>query len=260
MLTPGRAGFIDLCQMCRAMVSQYANRLLNRLALQPGRTTRIQSLDFGPLQAGHIALHRVADAGLQISEMPVARWELLEENSIEHRCRAWRDRVHAVLFIDRLPQHDTPASVALFEKIVEPPGAEHVAQHALDLGALRDRHLGLRDRAVSGQVDGDAAEEMQDADTLGPGLLADFDELVAGALRPGRHHAAVRMPDGAEALPVAGIAPDRPVLQQFTDQAIVFNLGVTSGHRHVSFGDNSKARVRPCCGAFTTVWRGRTAP
>src|SRR6476469_9616656 len=123
MLTPGRAGFIDLCQMCRAMVSQYANRLLNRLALQPGRTTRIQSLDFGPLQAGHIALHRVADAGLQISEMPVARWELLEQNSVQCRLCARRYRVHAILLIDRLAQHDAPALLALFEEIVEPSSA-----------------------------------------------------------------------------------------------------------------------------------------
>src|SRR5699024_8149193 len=98
------------------------------------------------------------------------------------------------------------------------------------LGALRDRHLGLRDGAGSIEVDGDAAEEMQDADALGPGLLADLDELITGALRPGRHHAPVGMPDGAEALPIAGIAPDSPVLHQLADLPDVFDFGGCSGH------------------------------
>src|SRR6478735_12015761 len=74
---------------------------------------------------------------------------------------------------------------------------------------------------------------MQDADALCPGLLADLDEFVAGALRPGRHHAAVGMPDGTETLPVSGVAPDRPVLQQGSDQAVVFDLGLASGHAGV---------------------------
>src|SRR3954453_6987457 len=217
-----------------AMAPWRASYFLDRLALEPRTSARIQCLDLGPLHAGHVALDRVADAGLQISEVPVARWELLEERFVQNGSCTRRNGVHAVFLIDRLAQHDAPTALPLFEEIVEPPGAEHVAQHALDLGALRDRHLGLRDGAVSCEVDRDAAQEMQDADAPGPGLLADFDELVAGALRPGRHHAAVRMPDGAETLPVARIAPDRPVLQQFPDQAIVFNLGVTSGHADVS--------------------------
>ena len=84
----------------------------------------------------------------------------------------------------------------------------------------------------------------------------DFDEFVAGALRPGRHHAAVGMPDGAETLPIAGIAPDRPVLQQCPDQAIVFNLAVASGHcggflrvlyrRHTHIDARGQAEIR--CG------------
>src|SRR5258707_14885302 len=106
-----------------------------------------------------------------MSEVPVSRWKPLEQRPFEDRRRAWRDGVHAVLLIDRLAQHDAPAPLALFEEIVEPPGAEHVAQHALDLGALRDRHLGLRDRALSCKVDRDTAEEMQDTDALGPGLF-----------------------------------------------------------------------------------------
>src|SRR6266511_2925104 len=96
-----------------------------------------------------------------LSEVPVTRRKPLEQRPVENRRRAWRDRVHAVLLIDRLTQHDAPAPLALFEEIVEPPGAEYVAQHTLDLGALRDRHLGLRDCALSCKVDRDSAEEMQ---------------------------------------------------------------------------------------------------
>ena len=59
-------------------------------------------------------------------------------------------------------------------------------------------------------------------------LAADADEFVGGALDPGRHHHPVVVPDGAEALPVAGVAPDRPVLDQLADQQPVLKLSVHS--------------------------------
>ena len=46
---------------------------------------------------------------------------------------------------------------------------------------------------------------------------ADTDELVGRSLKPRRHHPPVVVPDGAEALPVAGVAPERPVLDQVPD-------------------------------------------
>ena len=50
------------------------------------------------------------------------------------------------------------------------------------------------------------------------------------ALEPGRHHEAVVVPDGGEALPVAGVAPQRPVLDQLADQlAVVAHTTVASG-------------------------------
>jgi hypothetical protein len=51
---------------------------LDRVTLQPRRSARIQCLDFRPFQAGHVALHGLTDAGLQICEMAVARRKLLE--------------------------------------------------------------------------------------------------------------------------------------------------------------------------------------
>src|SRR6266516_3669588 len=44
-------------------------------------------------------------------------------------------------------QHQAPTAVALFEKIVKAPGANDIADDAVDRSALRDRHLSLRDRA-----------------------------------------------------------------------------------------------------------------
>ncbi len=55
---------------------------------------------------------------------------------------------------------------------------------------------------------------MEDANALLEPLLAHGDELVGGTLEPGGHHAPVVMPDAAEAIPIAGIAPYNPVFQQ----------------------------------------------
>ena len=118
---------------------------------------------------------------------------------------------------DGLAQHDAPAPLALLEEVVEAPGAEHVHFDLLDRGPLRDRHLGLGDRPIARQVDGDAAHEVQDADALGPAFLAEGDKVIAGALRPGGHHAPVWVPDGAEAFPVARVAPTT----QFCNSSVI---------------------------------------
>ena len=62
-------------------------------------------------------------------------------------------RVEAVLFVDRLTQRQAPAVLALFQEVVEAACADHIAQHAIDARALRDRHLGLGDGARAGKVD-----------------------------------------------------------------------------------------------------------
>ena len=49
-------------------------------------------------------------------------------------------------------------------------------------------------------------------------LAADLDERLGRALEPGRGHPAVVVPDGREALPVAGVAPQRPVLDDGPDR------------------------------------------
>src|SRR5262249_43806256 len=71
--------------------------------------------------------------------------------------------------------------------------------------------------------------EVQDPDTPLEALAADADELVCRPLEPGGHHAAIVVPDGAEPLPVASIAPDDPVLDQLSDRCLVGG-GVVVGH------------------------------
>ena len=46
---------------------------------------------------------------------------------------------------------------------------------------------------------------------------ADLDEALGGSLEPSRHHARLRMPDGAEALPVSRVAPEDPVFDDLAN-------------------------------------------
>src|SRR5579871_4122944 len=117
------------------------------------------------------------------------------------------DYVHAVFFVDRLAMDDGPAIAAPFEEIVEPAGADDVDHVLVHAGTLRDSHLGLRDGAMARDLDRRSALKMQNADALVPAFHTDADEGIGSALKPRRHHVAVVVPDGAEALPVARIAP-----------------------------------------------------
>src|SRR5689334_16453643 len=103
--------------------------------------------------------------------------------------------------------------MALFQKVVESTGADDVGPFTFDLAALRDRHLGLRNRALTVEVNRNAAEKMEDAHPLVPPLLRHSNEVLKRTLKPGRHHDAVGMPYRSEALPITGIAPHHPVFQ-----------------------------------------------
>src|SRR5579862_3306149 len=103
------------------------------------------------------------------------------------------------------------------EEVVEPAGARHVADHAVDLAALHDRHPGLRDSPRPGQGDPAAAGEVQDVDPAGHALLADPDEVLLRALEPGRHHVAVLVPAGPEGGPVGGVPGVGPGLDHVPD-------------------------------------------
>src|SRR6266511_4207345 len=121
-----------------------ARSWLARLAGEPGAPARVESVDLGPLQRRHVALDSKADPGLDVCEVAVALGKLAEELRVQAQRRAGVDRIESVLFVDRLPQNDRPDVAALCEEIVEPSGADNVAGSGVDLGALRNRHLGLR--------------------------------------------------------------------------------------------------------------------
>src|SRR6516225_9462105 len=62
---------------------------------------------------------------------------------------------------------------------------------------------------------------MQDAHAARPTLFVGVDEFLETALEPGCHHAAVGVPDCAETIPQARVAPHRPIFHELTDDAFV---------------------------------------
>jgi hypothetical protein len=124
---------------------------------------------------------------------------------------------------------NAPFALALFQEIVEPPVADHIAGLAVDRAALVDCHLGHRDGAPAFDVDRRAAELVDDPHAIGVAFLAGGDKFLRRALKPGRPHLAVRMPDGAEAVPQQAVAEHRPVLDQLADRELVRGV---AGARH----------------------------
>jgi len=173
---------------------------------QPGGTALVQPLQpfgLGAAQARHVGLDRVADLDLQVGQVPVALGEPGQEFGVQDEGGGRVDGVDPVLLVDGLAQHDPPAPVAFVEEVVEPAQAVHVAQHALDLGPLHDRHPGLSDGPGPVQRDPAAAGEVQDVHAAGGALLTDPDEVFLRPLEPGGHHVAVVVPAGPEGVPVA---------------------------------------------------------
>ena len=128
------------------------------LAGQPGGAALVQALDLRAGQAWHVGLDRVPGLDLQVGQVAVALGKAGQHVGIQGERRGRVDRVQAVLLVDRLAQHDRPAAVPLcwlggdeppnpplFEEVVEPAGAGHVAEHAVHRAALHDRHPGLGD-------------------------------------------------------------------------------------------------------------------
>src|SRR5262249_55427491 len=61
-----------------------------------------------------------------------------------------------------------------------------IASDPMHVGALRDRHLGLRDRALLSDIDGAAAKKMPDAHPFGKRGAARRNEILSAPLKPGR--------------------------------------------------------------------------
>ena len=104
-----------------------------------------------------------------------------------------------------------------YQEIVHAPGAKDIDQNPIDCGALADRHFRLRDRSLAGDVAGKSPVKVQDVDALVEAFSTDLDELFRRALEPGGVHPAFGMPHRFEALPIAGIPPQYPVVYRFAD-------------------------------------------
>ena len=85
--------------------------------------------------------------------MAIAFRELRQQLLVELEPGGRIDRIDAVLLVGKAAQHDAPVAFALFQEVVEAPEQVTSHMHAFDLGALQDRHLGLRDGALAFDVD-----------------------------------------------------------------------------------------------------------
>src|SRR5206468_11197989 len=86
------------------------------------------------------------------------------------------------------------------------------------MGAERDDvHLVLRNGVVTGDFATEPAVEVQNVDAFVEALAADLNELFSGSLKPCGVHPAFGVPDGFEALPIAGVTPQNPVVDSFAD-------------------------------------------
>src|SRR5262245_1451353 len=62
---------------------------------------------------------------------------------------------------------------------------------------------------------------MENADAIFPSVPGDLDKLFGGSLEPSCHHPSFWMPDGAKPFPIAGVAPNRPILDQLSNGAAI---------------------------------------
>src|SRR4029078_13223953 len=122
---------------------------LKLLALEPSLALGIKRCKRRPVEPRKLVLDRVTDLALPVREGAIAFRKLRQVRLVEREPCIGLDRVDAVFLVGKPPQHDAPAAFSLFQKIIEASAAHDDAQHALDLGAVRARHIGLRDRSVA---------------------------------------------------------------------------------------------------------------
>src|SRR5512134_1006619 len=190
-------------------------------AVEPGPPVAIKASHCLTLELRQVPLYGEPELRLQVPQVAVALGDRAEQVGIELDPHGRVHGIHAVLLIDRLAPRDRPLAGALLEEIVEPAGAHHVDQLTVAAPALADRHFRLAYRTATLHVHARAAEEVQDAHAFLEPRLAHLDELARRALEPGGGHPAVVVPDGGEAVPVAGVAPQRPVVDHLDDRELV---------------------------------------
>src|SRR5262249_10823206 len=169
----------------------------------------------GAVQSRYVGPNFLASAHQRVGEMAISLRVTRKQFTIELQGRGRIEEIEAILLQDWLEQHYPPAPFALFHKEGEAPGTDHMAQHAVDCDPIRDRLLRLSDGAFALQVDGSAAKEMQEADAFVVASLARLDKFLETSLDPRGDHPPFFVPQLSKAIPPAGVAQQRPVLNDF---------------------------------------------
>src|SRR6185437_13726635 len=228
---------------------------LERLASEPRFATRVKSLNLWAGQSRHIHFNFVTNLRLQVSEVAIAFSKRHQKFLIEVEFGGGIDGIHAILFVNRLAQNQSPTPCALFPEIDKTPGANNVAHYVMNWGALINFHFGLREGAIALHFYRATALKMQDAHALGETLFAHFDEFIGCALSPGGHHAAIVMPKAAKLLPHQGIPPENPVVNHLANRQAL---------DHFVIHWNSRAKYETAAKVYTDsrIWRrrGRSGP
>src|SRR5947209_6993537 len=97
---------------------------LHGAAGQPVGAAAVEVLHLGAGETGHVALDVVADPGLDVGEVAIARREPLEQRRIELGSGPARHRGQTVDLIDRLAEAEAPGFRAALEEVIEAPGAD----------------------------------------------------------------------------------------------------------------------------------------
>src|SRR6266567_6258049 len=98
------------------------------LPREPVPSLAIELFDLGTDQARHVALDLVADQFLHVGKVAVALRQRGERLLVEAEGCCGIDRIDPVLLVDRLAADDAPLALPLLQEIVEPPGADDVAE------------------------------------------------------------------------------------------------------------------------------------
>src|SRR3954454_18073 len=93
-----------------------------RLTGKPIAAAGVERLYFRPFQAGHVALHRVTDPGLDVGQMSVALGKGVQQLLVQLGFAAGIRGVEPVLLVDRLPELHAPLPAWLLHEVIEPAG------------------------------------------------------------------------------------------------------------------------------------------
>jgi len=222
------------------------------------RRRAVKPLDDRALELRHVALDREAELRLQVPQVAVASGKvpsrsgssLIRADGSPGPCDPSRRSAGAAR---------SPALAALLEEIVEAPGADHVDVLASTVARWLTVIL-VCAMARRPHVHARAAEEVQMLMPRSkPALLTSMNSPRVPATR--WRYPAVVVPDGAEALPVTGVAPQRPVVHHFDDvELILRHQSTLAPESFTTFAHLTMSRAGTCRTAPASWHRHRALP